>query len=360
MGLLRLLLAISVVLAHSNSIFGFKLVGGEMAVQAFYIISGFYMSLILNEKYIGLNNSFRLFISNRFLRLFPIYWIMLLSTLLLSLFLGIYSHGDKWANLSSYIAYGKDLNWITCIYFAFTNVFLFLQDTVTFLGLNLSTGHLYFTAHYLQTNPMVFSFMIIPQAWTVGIEITFYLVAPFLVRKDVKLIIVIIAFSLLLRLLLIVNGLTESPWSNRFFPTEIVLFLLGNLSYRLYKKLTDIELKQYFMKIVFCSLILITLLYNFIPMNSKYVLYLVMFFLAIPFIFILTKKNKFDKYIGELSYPIYISHIFVFTFISGVKLPMIGGKGFTLSIASIVFAILLNELVAKRIEKIRQRRIIKS
>ncbi len=72
MGILRILLAISVVLAHSSSIFGFSLVGGQIAVQAFYIISGFYMALILNEKYIGANNSYKLFISNRFLRLYQI------------------------------------------------------------------------------------------------------------------------------------------------------------------------------------------------------------------------------------------------------------------------------------------------
>ena len=48
MGLLRLILAISVVIWHSSPIFGISLVGGQAAVQAFYIISGFYMALILN------------------------------------------------------------------------------------------------------------------------------------------------------------------------------------------------------------------------------------------------------------------------------------------------------------------------
>ena len=77
MGILRILLAISVVLSHSSSIFRVSFVGGPLAVQAFFIISGFYMSLILNEKYIGVNNSYKLFISNRFLRLYPMYWVIL-------------------------------------------------------------------------------------------------------------------------------------------------------------------------------------------------------------------------------------------------------------------------------------------
>ena len=56
MGLIRALLAISVILAHSESFLGLSLVGGKVAVQAFFIISGFYMALILNEKYIGGNS----------------------------------------------------------------------------------------------------------------------------------------------------------------------------------------------------------------------------------------------------------------------------------------------------------------
>lgn len=51
MGLIRILLAISVIIAHTESILGFNMVGGTLAVQAFFIISGFYMALILSEKY---------------------------------------------------------------------------------------------------------------------------------------------------------------------------------------------------------------------------------------------------------------------------------------------------------------------
>lgn len=72
MGIIRLLLAISVLISHTSTIFGFGFVGGQAAVQAFFIISGFYMAFILNEKYIGENNSYKLFITNRLLRLYPI------------------------------------------------------------------------------------------------------------------------------------------------------------------------------------------------------------------------------------------------------------------------------------------------
>src|SRR5215469_9357212 len=86
MGALRLLLASSVVYGHAGliSAIGFPLVPGDTAVQVFYGISGFYMALVLNEVYRPDNSTYRLFISNRFVRLFPAYAVTLVATLLLA------------------------------------------------------------------------------------------------------------------------------------------------------------------------------------------------------------------------------------------------------------------------------------
>jgi peptidoglycan/LPS O-acetylase OafA/YrhL len=92
-------------------------------------------------------------------------------------------------------------------------------------------------------------------------------------------------------------------------------------------------------------------------MPFKYPIYLGLFFLCLPFIFILTKDWKYDTYIGELSYPIYISHIFVLTCMIILKIPTVFGLGFNLVIITVIFSILLNELVAKKIEKIRRNRL---
>ena len=48
MGVTRLLLATAVIMAHSGGIFGFKPLGAVPAVQSFYMISGFYMALMLS------------------------------------------------------------------------------------------------------------------------------------------------------------------------------------------------------------------------------------------------------------------------------------------------------------------------
>ena len=51
MGIIRFLLALAVVAFHSQRILGLRLMGGNEAVEIFFIISGFYMSLILRGKY---------------------------------------------------------------------------------------------------------------------------------------------------------------------------------------------------------------------------------------------------------------------------------------------------------------------
>ena len=71
MGIVRFLLALCVVVTHApgGTIFGVRLLSGIVAVQAFYVISGFLITMILNERkqyrYIGN------FYLSRYLRLWP-------------------------------------------------------------------------------------------------------------------------------------------------------------------------------------------------------------------------------------------------------------------------------------------------
>lgn len=357
MGMLRFILAISVVLAHSSSILGFTLVGGQTAVQTFYIISGFYMALILNEKYIGMNNSYKLFITNRFLRLYPIYWTVLLLTIIYSITIVVTSNSNDFGGFDIYVHYFDMMSLSSFLFLVFANLFLFLQDTVMFLGLDTTTGHLFFTTNFRETNPMLYEFLFIPQAWTIGVEIAFYLIAPFIVRKKIKIIVFLLVLSLMLRYVLSQYGLKGDPWSYRFFSTELAFFLLGVISYHIYKRLHKLELKTIYLKIIWAIVLTFTLVYGFLSFPRMSYVYISVFFICLPFIFILTKNWKNDKYIGELSYPIYISHIFVLISIKAFKVPIIGGMGFTLTIITVLFSIVLNELVAKKIETIRQKRI---
>ena len=77
MGTLRFLLALVVAYGHFAVPLSFPT--SDIAVQSFFVISGFYMALVLNEKYGP--GSYWLFISNRLLRLWPAYFVVLILSL---------------------------------------------------------------------------------------------------------------------------------------------------------------------------------------------------------------------------------------------------------------------------------------
>lgn len=357
MGLLRLLLAISVVIAHSSKVLGFGLVGGQLAVQVFFIISGFYMTLILKEKYIGRNKSYKLFISNRLLRLFPVYWAVLLCTIILSIILYLDSDGNLYGRLKYYFEYADNMDFFTLLFLIFSNIALLFQDLVLFLGLDTSDGTLFFTSNFQQTKPQLHYFLMIPQAWTIGLEISFYIIAPFIVTKRLKYVIGFIILSACLRMVLYFNGFKEDPWTYRFFPTEIMFFLLGTVAYHIYKIIEKVKLRKSTLFVVYFLVLAFTLSYSWIDSNLKMYLYFIVFFFSLPFIFILSRNWKKDRFIGELSYPVYINHILIILLIRSFGVPKLGGIGFVAIIFSVLFAVILNELVAKKIEWFRQRRL---
>ncbi|SFE26958.1 Peptidoglycan/LPS O-acetylase OafA/YrhL, contains acyltransferase and SGNH-hydrolase domains [Chitinophaga sp. CF118] len=363
MGILRLLLALAVLAAHGASIGKLHLVGGQVAVQSFYIISGFYMSLIINEKYVGQNNSYKLFITNRFLRLYPIYWAVLLGTLFTSIAIVILTKGHVLLTFESYLSVKTNI--FSFFYLVLTNIIIFGQDIVMFLGINPENGNLFFTQDFRNANPPLYSFLFITQAWTLGLELTFYLIAPFILRKGFKVVIPLILMSLLLRLFLYNQlHLKNDPWTYRFFPTEIMFFLFGYLGYRGYLRIKSISLNKYINIFTFAFIIAFTTSFSYLPASKADYLpfsyrelgYFLSITLSIPLLFNFLKKNKLDNQIGELSYPVYISHILVFLFCGGLPFTLLK-IGWVKVLLTIIFAYLLNKVVAMPLEKYRQSRL---
>ena len=87
MGILRFLLAFAVFNGHANLPLGFSIVAGSTAVHCFFVISGFYMAMVLNEKYIPAGASYADFISSRMLRLAPAYLMVVVLTIFVALWM---------------------------------------------------------------------------------------------------------------------------------------------------------------------------------------------------------------------------------------------------------------------------------
>ena len=323
------------------------------------------MSMILNEKYLKKENSYKLFITNRLLRLLPTYWVMVLATIVFSIIVQQLTNHKNEGILSPYFHYFKDLNLKTSIYVIFTNLFLFFQDWAYFLSLDMHSGNMYFAMHFHQSVPIIFDFLLIPPAWSIGLELNYYLIAPFIVKRPIYVIITLMLISFTIRVVLIKYGYSHDPWNHRFFPSEIFFFLLGNISYRIYLYIKD-RLDKYahsprILKCIFFFIVSFTVLYELIIRNSVpgYIqwLYFFVFFCSLPFIFIYTKNSKIDRYIGELSYPIYISHWLMIELCRdlGIKKEPF----FTVSVISltIIVSLIINKLLNDKIDKYRQKRV---
>jgi peptidoglycan/LPS O-acetylase OafA/YrhL len=202
MGTLRFLLAMSVVYGHAGAFLGFPLIPGDTAVQCFYAISGFYMALILNEKYRPESSTYFLFISNRFARLFPAYATVLLLTLLLAVAVARFSSAklpfvSEWRSL-------EHLDLLSAVFLLVTQIIMWGQDLFLFLA--LKGGALEFWPDFHTAAQPVYTLLAIPQGWTLGLEFSFYLVAPFIVRRSVWAIAIALAASLVLRLFFAVRA----------------------------------------------------------------------------------------------------------------------------------------------------------
>lgn len=355
MGIVRLLLALSVLALHCKGIFGLTLVNGDVAVQAFYIISGFYMAMVLTEKYNkrGARN-YKVFITNRLMKILPIYWSILLSFILLGLAAYFFIESDYIFEyyIKNY-AVLTPLNWLFII---LTNVFIVGQDLLFLIGYNPINQAYFFQINYGEASLSLHRFLFLKQAWTLSLELYFYLLAPFINRMKTSVLIIFFALSLILRFYVYSLGYTYRPWSYQFFPFEIAFFLLGIFSYRFYaqnfNKFSNLSSRG-----VLLALLLITFSFQFLPFNDSYVLgysYLILVAASLPMVFFLTKNNKLDKLIGDLSYPVYISHTLIMLLF--VKFITPEFFGIAVAIASIIVSIFLNKLIGDPIDKWRQKR----
>ena len=219
-------------------------------------------------------------------------------------------------------------------------------------------NELVFATDFRKSDVILYPALLVPQAWSLGVELTFYLIAPFILTKK-RVLLILLASSIALRFYIIHLDLGKNdPWTYRFFPTELALFLLGSLSHQIllpyYKKSISKEKIDTFSKIFTCLLIFITISYWLIPINElvKTLSFFSIFLTLMPFAFIFQSKHDWDTWIGDLSYPIYICHIYIISFIDfSDKL------AFSISsvIISIGFAILLNKYISNPVELLRNK-----
>jgi len=351
MGTLRIILALLVVFSHLGYPLGIKLIGPKLAVQTFYIISGFYMALVLSSKYKNLK--YGTFIGNRILRLWPAYLVVLILTAFISLIFGYFT--QDYLALNSFITYYNRLDLVTLTSLSIINFTLFFQDLILFLSVD-EHSHLTLNRMLDLNKLQLYKFMLVPQSWTLALELMFYLISPWLVRLKLKSICILMSFSLLIRVVLAFYGFSEDPWDYRFFPSELIFFLAGILMFRISK------FKIFHQENIFYSiclvLVVMSLILQFYPTLIAKIIYLSAVAIAIPILFEKTKLLHWDRKIGELSYPIYISH-FLFIFLGQHLFQTYSKNSYYIFVIAmtVVFSIIIVIYLDPRIDRLRVKRI---
>ena len=353
MGSFRLLLAAAVMLGHFAPLYPQHLpylMSSSAAVPAFYIVSGFLITLVLREKY---RDRTGLFYSNRALRIFPLYWAALAIYLLVN-WLVVDGHlpGDPAYPGASALWWWQrhhaENGIIATALLVLSNIAIVGQDMVLFIGK---------WPNLLNRDYFYHLFMYVGPAWTIEVEFCFYAIAPFVVRRGIIWPITLLAASLGARLIAVFSGSTGYIESYDFPPFEMTFFMAGSLAYRAYGYLRT-QKSRWVSAYSFaaCATIgLLSVFYLFIPFARP--IYLLAVCICLPGIVLVGRRNPLDNVCGELSYPVYLLHaVFTLWIIPGVTV----WAEIIAVLATLGISTMLVFGIDRPIEAIRQRRAERS
>jgi peptidoglycan/LPS O-acetylase OafA/YrhL len=291
MGLVRLFLAWVVATDHwrahtlapnsipadGNYALGFN---AGYAVMFFYVISGFLITFTLTQNYDrGLAGTLK-FYKKRFIRIFSLYWpLVLVAFLVVDLAWPAFLGAKPLDKVISLLLFGMDWRvWAA-------NEFAFPVD-VTIQGL--------------------------AQAWTLGAELTFYLMAPLLLRSwKIGALLMVVSLATRMALVLALGTELNAVWTYAFFPSTLCFFLFGHLVCLASRRWEILKMPLLGAALLTCSLA-VMLFGSYRGFDSpRFWLSILCFTLALPGVFEATKKIKWMNAAGDLSYPVYLVHLMV-------------------------------------------------
>lgn len=342
MGSLRLFLAILVVLAHARNLAPFPFFPGLPvpwydAIWVFYCFSGFYMALILNLKY---TKGYTLyFYANRWLRIWPMYLGALLFLGILVLKTGVVCSMTCidvhfLGRMLTFLPEG----WRAAI--IGSNLFLFGLDAQWALDFPLplagESQEFVRLALYDKFNTNGPYFSLISPAWTIGVELLFYAMAPFIVRSLKKTIIATVFFAAIHLWL----GLGSLYFSFFFAPSVLAFFFIGALTWHIAHRLPNFVTNRRWQIATFLWCYAWWLLADFnsgndpaAPLNLYSYATVIGILPLFPVLLHLTSRSRIDRFFADYSYPLFILHGPIFIYALWAK-PVPEGWPLTLFILS--------------------------
>jgi peptidoglycan/LPS O-acetylase OafA/YrhL len=186
----------------------------------------------------------------------------------------------------------------------------------------------------------------------------FYLIAPFILRRHFVTIAALALASYFLRFWAYDHGFRSISTEYRFFPFELSLFLYGALSYQFYTFLKERDMFKPALSLsitLACVLTAIALPKYF--RQHPHQMYAVVGIL-LPALFDFSTRHRWDKWLGDLSYPLYLVHWPIYVVVLAALSESARGSfvAYAVVAASIGSAIAINHLLVYPIDIWRQRR----
>jgi peptidoglycan/LPS O-acetylase OafA/YrhL len=339
-GIFRFILAIFVVVAHiAKPDYGLSIIG-SFAVYGFFILSGYLMTLVTNKRYGFTADGIKKFLLNRFLRIYPTYWLSILISIVLLLLYGqpdLQQFNDKIKFPDSW-------------YDILSNILIF--------GL-ARTG-------FFELPDTILS----PPAWALEIELTFYIAiglglgkrkfaVPWLIFTCGSIVLARIGCAILSKINQQAYGFS---YGSLLYAS--LAFVAGSLIFHYQEQIIQyIELlkRRFYLKNSIVLLVIIGLFFanailsTTVTRSFAFVLNTILMILIIMFLLGVTLDkykilSSLDRILGGISYPIYLLH-YQIAFLVSKYLPGVPEKGWPLFCWSLPFIILGSLLIHLTFEK---------
>ena len=332
MGLARLFLAIVVALAHwrANGLEPYRLdnISGAFtlgfhagyAVMFFYVVSGFLITYTLTVNYSADSRGWLRFYRGRFVRIFSVYWPIAIAIFVLI--------------PGTFAAFAE-----ADILDQFTKIFIFGQDwRIPFAE--------YPNPHFAAT------FLFLEPSWTLGAELTFYLLAPLLLRSwQTAVAILILSFCARAAFVLVVGDMQSHPiWTYQFAATTIGFFLLGHLACRAGFRWPALRAPKVALYLVPACVVVMMFASHRGFDSPRFWISILCFTIALPSLFEATKDARWLNFLGCLSYPLYLLHRPLIELTRDTIVPSFGGPGAS-TVIFLAFAVLASTLIHSAIER---------
>jgi len=316
---LQQLRAISILLVLMYHM-GLPVESGFLGVDLFFFISGYVVTSVLENKYLGTRSSLKEFYKNRFWRLFPVLVFSMLFTFALSI---IFQTAHEISTISKHIVYA---------FSGVSNLIYYRESGI-------------YGTSSTENNPLI-------HLWSLSVEFQFYLIFPVVYAaiyrikrsKKVLLLFIVLVSSIALQpfTLSALNLDEKISNSNMFYfyltPFRLYEFLFGVFAYNLVK-LLNIEWNRISKFIFVISVLAITSIFLNISISDSNKYIKTVSLMALLVLFIVSTSNRprseswflesLEKF-GKYAYSLYLIHLPIITlahihFPSNKFVPLLAG-----------------------------------